>query len=75
MSRFSVGNFLSRSAKKLVGEPFCAAFQNYSASEKVYGSEVRMEGVSRFSVEVFFNSECQKIGRGTLVCCVSEIFR
>ena len=27
MSRFSVGNFLSRSAKKLVGEPFCAAFQ------------------------------------------------
>ena len=46
--------------KNFVEEHFCAAFQKYSASEKVYGSEERMEGVSRFSVEFLFVSQCRK---------------
>ena len=29
--------FLSHSAEKKVGEPFCAVFQNISRNEKVYG--------------------------------------
>ena len=35
MSRFSDENFLSHSAEKFVGEPFCAVFQKISGSEKV----------------------------------------
>ncbi len=34
--------------KNFVGQPFCAVFQKFSGSEKVYGEE---GGVSRFSVE------------------------
>ena len=43
--------FLSRSAKKIQGEPFCAVSQNYSGGEKVYVKEGGV--VKRFSVEKF----------------------
>ena len=29
--------FVSQCRKKIVGEPFCAVFQNISGNEKVYG--------------------------------------
>ncbi len=32
------------------------------------------EGVSRFSVEKFLSHSAKKIGNGTLLCCVLEIF-
>ena len=32
------------------------------------------EGVSRVSVESFLSHSAEKIGRGTLLCCVSENF-
>ncbi len=35
--------------KNFVGQPFCAVFQKFSGSEKVYGE--KGGGVSRFSVE------------------------
>ena len=36
-SRFSAETFLSHSAEYFVGQPFCAVFQKFSGSEKVYG--------------------------------------
>ena len=36
-SRFSAENFLSHSAEYFVGQPFCAVFQKFSGSEKVFG--------------------------------------
>ena len=37
VSRFSVESFCLTVPKKLVKEPFCAVFQNFSVSEKDYG--------------------------------------
>ena len=42
--------------------------------DKRGGGGVR-EGVSRFSVEDFLSHSAENIRRGTLLCCVSEIFR
>ena len=39
MSRFSVEVFCLKVPKNLAGEPFCAVFQKFSVSEKVYGQE------------------------------------
>ncbi len=36
-SRFSAEKFLSHSAEYFVGQTFCAVFQKFSGSEKVYG--------------------------------------
>ena len=36
-SRFSAETFLSHSAEYFVGQPFCAVFQKFPSSEKVYG--------------------------------------
>ena len=36
-STISAENFLSHSAEYFVGQPFCAVFQKFSSSEKVYG--------------------------------------
>ena len=66
--------------KNFVGEPFCAVFQEISGSEKVMDKR-RWEagggggGVSRFSFELFLSHSAEKFCRGTLLCCVSEIFR
>ena len=32
-------------------------------------------GISSFSVEVFFVSQCRKFHKGTLLCCVSKNLR
>ena len=36
-STISAENFLSHSAEYFVGQPFCAVFEKFSSSEKVYG--------------------------------------
>ena len=40
-STFSVEQILSQSAKKFVGEPFCAVFQKNSTSNKVFRQKVK----------------------------------
>ena len=47
--------------KVFVGEPFCAAFQKISGSEKVNGSE--RGGVSRFSVENYLSDSAENFRR------------
>ena len=37
LSRFSVEKIFSHSAEYFVGQTFCAVFQKFSGSEKVYG--------------------------------------
>ena len=53
-----------------VGESFTVALN--SGIEKVW---IRRGGVSGFSVENFLSHSAEKFRRGTLRCCVSEIFR
>ena len=57
--------------KNFVEEPFCAVFRKTCGSEKV----LEKRGVSRASVESFSSHIAEKLGRGTLLCCVSENFR
>ena len=57
--------------KHFVREAFYAAFQKYSGNEKI----LPKKGKSRFSIEVFLSHKVKKSRRGTLLCCVSEIFR
>ena len=64
--------FCLRVPKNLVGENICAVFQKISGSEKDYGLE---RGISRSSVETFFDSECRKFPGGKVLFCVSEIFQ
>ena len=37
VTRFSIDFFCPTVPKKIVGEPFCAVFQENSSSDKVYG--------------------------------------
>ena len=48
--------------KNFIREPFCAAFQKFSGSEKVYGSEGRRR-VSSFSVENFLSHSAGRFHR------------
>ena len=57
----------------LVEQPFCAAFQKISGSEKVLKS--RGKEYQRFQSKTFCLTVPKKIGRGSLLCCVSESFR
>ena len=66
--------FCLRLPKNFVEEPFCAVFQKFSGSEKVYGAE-GMGRVSSFSVENFLSLSAEDFRKGTLVSCVSENFR
>ena len=72
MKIFRRKNFCLRVPKNLVGENICAVFQKISGSEKDYGLE---RGISRSSVETFFDSECRKFPGGKVLFCVSEIFQ
>ena len=63
--------FCLRVPKNFVGENFCAVLQKISGSEKIMDKR----GVSRFSVERFFVSECRNFRRGKFLCCVAENFR
>ena len=56
-----------------VEEPFCAALQNLSGSEKSIW--IRRREVSTFSAEKFLSHSAEKFRRGTLLLCVSQIFR
>ena len=55
--------FLSHSAKKIQGEPFCAVSQKNSRSEKVYVKEGGV--VKTFSVEKILSHCAKKSRRGT----------
>ena len=47
-------------------------FRKIPVSKKVMH---KRGGVSRFSVERIFVSECRNFRRGEFLCCVSEIFQ
>ena len=57
VSRVSVESFLSHGAKNLVGEPFCAVFQNFSGSGKKMD---KTEGIIDILRRKFFVSQCRK---------------
>ena len=65
MSLFPVEIFCLTVPKNAVGEHFCAVFQKISGSKK-FMHEKGGRRVSRFPVENFFVSRCQKNCRGTL---------
>ena len=50
--------------KTFVGEPFCAAFQKISGSQKFM--DKRGGGISRFSFKSFSSDAAEKFRRGTL---------
>ena len=57
--------------KNAVGEPFSLSL--ISGIEKVWMRG--WGGVSRFSFDFFLSHTTETFRRGTLLCCVSEIFR
>ena len=60
--------FCLKVPKNFVGDSFSVSLT--SGIEKFYASEVML----RFSVENFLSHSTEKFRRGTLQCCVSEIF-
>ena len=58
--------------KKFVGKPFCDVFQRNSGSETLYGKEGG--GSIKIFCRKFLSHSAEKIGKGTLLCCVSELF-
>ena len=69
VSRFSVENFLSHSAKNFrrVILYCCIIFRYRKSLEK--------RGVSRFSVEIFWSHSAEKFRRGILYCCINFGYR
>ena len=69
MSRFSVELFCLTVPKNAVGEPFRVS--QFSGVEKFYASE----GYVTIFCRTFLSHSAEKVRRGILLCCVSEIFR
>ena len=69
VSRFSVKNFLSRSAAKFRrGTRLC--FRKFRVSKNF----MPKRGISRFSIENLLSHSSEKLRRGTLLICVSKNF-
>ena len=54
-----------------VGESFCAVFQKFVGNEKF----IDQSEVSSFFEEGLLPHSSEKLRRGTLLCCVPEIYR
>ena len=66
---FRTTNFCLTVPKKFVGERFSVRLN--SGIKKF----MPKRGKSRFSIENLLSESAEKLGRGTLLCCVSENFR
>ena len=69
VSKFPFENFLSHMPKKIVGEPIRVSL--IWVIEKFYAEE----GYVTIFCRNFLSHSAEKFRRGTLLCCVSEIFR
>ena len=70
---FRPKSFVPQPRKLWQGNPFVSFFGKLPVANN--SMDKRGRGVSRFSVERFFVSECRKFRRGKFLCRLSENFR
>ena len=77
VSKFSVENFLSHSAKNLVVEPFCVVFQNITVAKKFMDKSGGEGGrqYHNFPSEVFLSHSAEKFRSGTIQCVTKSRYR